>query len=264
MIVIHLRHVLPVLFAVAPLIAQESRPTRPAESRPSIVDLRPELQRLGVPPRAQGPRPTCSVFTVAGALDVAMSRMKGAPTIVSVEFLNWAKNRAIGADHDGGFFHHILAGFEASGVCEEKKMPYGAAFDAKTTPPADAIEQASALRIAARGRLTVHWLRHWATTPGISDAEFDQIQDVLRRGWPVATGSHHSRLLVGYRLDPQQPGGGAFFTQDSAVGGYAEVSFTFVRSKIFDAFWIDLADAAPTPDSRPQSRTTQPRGHDHD
>jgi hypothetical protein len=45
-----------------------------------------------------------------------------------------------------------------------------------------------------------------------------EINGVLAKGWPVAAGSEHSRLFVGYRDDPTKPGGGLFIVKNSATG----------------------------------------------
>ena len=58
-------------------------------------------------------------------------------------------------------------------------------------------------------------------------------------GWPVAAGSDHSRLFVGYQDDPGQPGGGTFVTMDSALGKFASVSYEFAITRLGDAFWAE-------------------------
>ncbi|MDH7503015.1 MAG: hypothetical protein QHJ82_09955 [Verrucomicrobiota bacterium] len=45
---------------------------------PKSVDLRPELDRFSLAPRQQGSRPTCSVFTVVGAIEFAVAKRQGA------------------------------------------------------------------------------------------------------------------------------------------------------------------------------------------
>ncbi len=232
-----------------------------AESRPAAVDLRDELTRLGIRPRHQGHRPTCSVFTVASALDVAYSRAAGHPTIVSVEFLNWAKNQVRGGTYDGGFFHDILAGFERHAVCLEALFPYRRDFDPTTTAPAPALADARERGDALRDRIVLHWIRPWAKEAGIDDTQFATVKSVLARHWPVATGSNHSRLLVGYRDDPTKPGGGIFITQDSGSGSWGEVTYEFVKTGIFDAFWIEsLPGSAETrAESRPAKKGPAPR-----
>lgn len=62
----------------------------------------------------------------------------------------------------------------------------------------------------------------------------------LAAGWPVAAGSAHSRLLVGYRQDQKADGGGVFLTMDSALNRFDEVPLAFVRDQVNDAFVVEL------------------------
>src|ERR1017187_8230005 len=102
------------------LLAQQpvgSSDPHPAEARTpgatAAVDLRPTFDKLGLIPRQQGARPTCSVFTVAGALEFAVAKRQGHTPRFSVEFLNWAANKACGDTDDGGFFSDLWKGFAA-------------------------------------------------------------------------------------------------------------------------------------------------------
>ncbi len=85
----------------------------------------------------------------------------------------------------------------------------------------------------------------WSPTQGLSDAQFAEIKRVLAAGWPVAAGSDHSRLLVGYRDDATAPGGGVFSTKDSGVGRFDEVSYEFVKTRVADAFWVESQREKP-------------------
>ena len=93
---------------------------------PSSVDLRPAFEKWGLAGRQQGDRPTCSAFTMAGALEFAAAKQQGHGTRLSVEFLNWAANKAGGGAADGGFFSDLWKGFSACGICVEEDMPYQA------------------------------------------------------------------------------------------------------------------------------------------
>ncbi len=89
-----------------------------------LVDLRPRFDKLGLAPRRQGGRPTCSVFTMTTALEYAVAGRQGHCPRLSVEFLNWASNKACGDTQDGGFFSDLWKGFAAYGICAEEEMPY--------------------------------------------------------------------------------------------------------------------------------------------
>jgi hypothetical protein len=204
------------------------------------VDLRAEFESLGLGPRPQGGRGTCSVFTTCSALEWAIARQRNRPERLSAEFLNWAASQAAGGPSDGAFFHNALAGFERFGLCAESSMPYSETYDASLAPSPEALAEGEELLRNCRAGLVVHWIVPWVPNRfGLSDAEFDEVKAVLARGYPVAAGSGHSRLLVGYREDPALPGGGAFLTMDSALARFDEVSYDFVRKEVADVFWVE-------------------------
>lgn len=207
---------------------------------PMEVDLRPVMLEWKLPPRPQGARGTCSIFTTCAAIEFALARATDAPVRLSPEFVNWGAGQAAGRASDGNFFHNALAGFEKHGVCVESRMPYAEAFDADRSPSPEAMRDASAVKELVGRTLKIHWIVPW--TPdrfGVDEGQFAAIQRVLADGYPVAAGSGHSRLLVGYRTDPAQPGGGIFITEDSALNRFDEVSYEFVRTQVADAFWIE-------------------------
>lgn len=218
----------------------EPRPTLLTDHHPLSVDLRPELERLGLPPRAQGARPTCSIFTACAALEFAIAKVRGRGEPMSVEFLNWAGNAATGRSDDGDFFHFALDGYAKYGLCAESAWSYGATFDPANAPSAAALNAASAELEELGSRVHVVWIRPWkANSLGLDDAQFRAVKSVLAAGFPVAAGAGHSRLLVGYRDDPSRPGGGSFITKDSGLGGWGEVDYAFVKNDVGDAFWVD-------------------------
>lgn len=221
----------------------------PPPKLPATVDLRPHLTALGLGPRSQGPRGTCSIFTTCSAVEFGLARVRGKPERLSVEFVNWAAGEAAGRPSDGNFFHNALAGFERCGVCSETAMPYGASFDPRRVPSPSARAEALANRALARQGLVVRWIVPWVPDRfGVDERRFEEIRSVLARGYPVAAGSGHSRLLVGYRDDASVAGGGIFWTLDSGLGSYAEVSYEFVRTAVADVFWIEAPGTAPPAD----------------
>src|SRR5512138_3861947 len=62
--------------------AQSPTPSKP--KLPSLVDLREQFDKYGLERWQQGARPTCSAFTVVGALEFAMARQQGHGTRLSV------------------------------------------------------------------------------------------------------------------------------------------------------------------------------------
>lgn len=214
-----------------------------ATTLPPSVDLRPQLTELGFVPRAQGARGTCSIFTTCAALEFALERATGEARRMSPEFLNWSASQAAGAPSDGNFFHNALNGFARFGICAESTLPYRASFDAAFAPPQEALDEARVLREATSKALAVHWIVPWQSARfGVDETQLREIQAVLARGYPVAAGSGHSRLLVGYRDDASLAGGGAFLTEDSALARFDEVSYAFVREQVADVFWIEALE----------------------
>jgi len=211
-----------------------------APALPAAVDLRAELEALGLGPRSQGARGTCSIFTTCAAIELALARLRGRGQRLSPEFLNWTASQAAGAPSDGNFFHNALAGFERLGICSEAALPYREAYDAALAPPPGALAEAANVREESLGKLAVHWIVPWVPDRfGVDQTQLTGIRSALARGFPVAAGSGHSRLLVGYREDPSLPGGGAFLTCDSALARFDEVSFEFVRTQVADVFWVE-------------------------
>ena len=102
------------------------------------------------------------------------------------------------------------------------------------------VELAARIRDESREALAIRWIVPWkAATFGVNDEQFAEIKRVLALGYPVAAGSGHSRLLVGYRDDDKAAGGGVFITEDSALNRFDEVTYEFVRTKVADVFWVE-------------------------
>ena len=234
------------------------------------VDLRPVFERWSLPVRAQGKRGTCSVFAVAGALEYALAKKADSDrsdTVmrVSVEFLNWASNQAVGQQEDGSFFSDLWKGFEKYGVCSEEEMPYHAQFDPQRKPSEAARTHARELQQVG---LQLHWIKPWDPHKGLTDRQLAVVKDTMRHGWPVCGGflwpkqarwvdgvlqmaprdrvrDGHSVLLVGFRDDPAQPGGGVFVVRDSGQGRQGhKMSYEYVKTYMNDAVWIGIRPAA--------------------
>lgn len=234
----------------------------------SSVDLRPEFQRFGLEPRAQGARGTCSVFAITGALEYALAKRSGRADRLSVEFLNWASNAAIGEAADGGFFSDLWTGFEKYGVCDEQDWPYRDTFDPLVAPSGDVQRRARGRRELA---LRMHWIKPWNPRTGLTDGEFAAIQQALRGQWPVCGGLRwpkverwhngvlamappegvrdgHSVLLVGFEDSPDWPGGGRFLFRNSNRGGRdGFMTYEYARAYMNDAVWIDFEPAVTVP-----------------
>jgi hypothetical protein len=299
----------PLLFAACTLATAHAAPiaeapdhivrTGPA-SLPASVDLRAEFARWDLAPRRQGSRPTCSAFTVAGALEFAAARRQGHGTRFSVEFLNWAANQTCGDKEDGGFFSDLWKGYTNYGICVEQDLPYQPKFDGRQPPPPAALADAKT-RLGLG--LRFNWIKEWNVNTGLTDEHLAAIRRTLSQGWPVCGGFRwprqakwendvlqmcpsnnvydgHSILLVGYRSDATQPGGGVFiFRNTSGPGRDGLMPYAYAQAYMNDAAWIDCepgpktrqASAAhPSVDRDPQDtpagppfgdRRSTPRSH---
>lgn len=210
------------------------------------VDLRPQMDSWGLGPRGQGPRGTCSVFATVAALEFAVAKHRGRGTPLSVEYLNWASNDLMRDPTDGGYFHDMLKAFERYGICSEADMPYQRDYDPKLKPTESAKKGAREFRELG---LRVHWINPLKPQAGLTDDHLREIQAVLGKGYPVAAGSGHSRLIVGYVVDAGQPGGGKFLTKDSGAAAYDSITFAFTKEQVGDVFWVE----APAPPNEKQS-----------
>ena len=232
------------------------------------VDLRPVFKKWGLDVALQGKRGTCSVFAVTGALEYALASRQRCGTRLSPEFLNWASNEAVGQAVDGGFFSDLWKGYKAHGVCAEKDFPYQAAFDPRRRPSDEAIEHARRWRDIG---LRMHWIKPWDVKTGLSELQLLGIKRTLRRQWPVCAGLRwpkheqwsdgvlkmappdgvfdgHSVLLVGFRDDATQPGGGVFFLRNSGRSLHdGSMTYEYARAYMNDAMWIDHETDAGRP-----------------
>jgi hypothetical protein len=228
----------------------------------AAVDLRPAFQKWGLPLRSQGRRGTCSVFAMTGALEYALASRQQKGTVLSVEFLNWASNQATTNANDGGFFSDLWTGFQVYGICPESSLPYRPDYDANLHPEASALRQA---RSVAGANLRLHWIKPWNVATGLTEPQFLAIQRTLSRGWPVCGGLRwprrerwrqdvlqmvpaaevfdgHSVLLVGFKADPAEPGGGIFLIRNSG-GGIQDgaLPYEYARAYMNDAAWVEPA-----------------------
>jgi hypothetical protein len=242
----------------APQLSAHSRET---DSPASKVDLRPAFEEWGIELRLQGKRRTCSVFTVAGALEYALACQCDQGTQLSVEFLNWASNQTLGEMEDGSFFSDLWQGFTTYGVCPEQDMPYQSEFDPNRTPNPAALDRAHLLQ---RTNYRLHWIKPWDPNTGLSETQLADIKRTLHRQWPVCGGfrwpkkpvrwNHgilempppegvfdgHSVLLVGYQDDPKQAGGGVFvFRNSNHLGRERYMTYAYAIAYMNDALWIE-------------------------
>ncbi len=233
-----------------------------ATNQVSFVDLRPTFQKWGLPLRSQGSRGTCSVFTLNGALEYALASRQQTGTVLSVEFLNWASNQATTNWNDGGFFSDLWTGFKVYGICPESSLPYQPNFDPNLRPGDAVLRRA---REATGATLRLHWIKPWNVATGLTETQFLEIKHTLSLGWPVCGGFRwpkheqwqkdvlqmapaaevfdgHSVLLVGFKDDSAELGGGVFLIRNSGGGAQdGAMPYEYVRAYLNDAAWIEPA-----------------------
>lgn len=251
---------------------------RPLSAVSPMVDLRPEIARLGLAIRDQGDRGTCSVFATTFLIEYQAARTQNEKNLdLSEEFLNWAKNRANKTDLDGGMFSDIIRGYQGFGMVPGKDMPNLPSFDA-------AHPDAPRPAVVAIGkkfeRFPITFIKQWNDQNGMSAQELEATRTALKAGLPVATGiwwlqnfetvatgnvpllkeyprgdnrnsdpsknpmfDGHSIDLVGFHESNEFPGGGYFIFRNSfgpkfGDEGYGFVSFQYIRDYANDAIYI--------------------------
>lgn len=231
---------------------------------PQKADLGPHFASLGLAPKVQGDRNTCSLFAITAAAEFEYGQANpGAHTQFSEEFLIWAANAATGLIGDQAMFYEAVHGLNALGICSAALMPYEKAESAERKPTPAAIADA-----ASRSECwKITWIKRWNLTRPLTDEEMKNIKIALVNGHPVACGLRwpmkmkgpdlldvppganifdgHSILLVGYAEDSTKPGGGVFSFRNSygpsfGKGGYGSMSFAYARAYANDALWLQF------------------------
>ena len=249
---------LPGLLAMTTIALAEATPL------PSRADLVPTFLRLGLPPRTQGRRDTCSLFAVTALAEVECLRNAPQPLKrLSEEFLIWAANRATGRDGDQAMFYGAVHGLNALGICAEELMPYARETDPGRTPSAAALADAK----GRSGRWRIHWIKRWDIKHPLSGQELRAIREALANGHPVACGLRwpkslkdhkllavpppgsvydgHSIVLVGYRDEPGANSGGILLFRNSlgprwGSEGYGVMSCAYARAYANDVLWLEF------------------------
>lgn len=253
---------------------------RPLAAISPMIDLRPEIARLGLAIRDQGDRGTCSVFATTFLIEYQAARTQDEKNLdLSEEYLNWGKNRANKTHFDGGMFTDIIRGYQGFGMVPGKDMPNLPSFD---TAHPDAPRPAVVATGKKFERFPISFIKQWNDQNGMSAQELEATKTALKAGTPVATGiwwlqnfetvatgnvpllkeyprgdnrnsdpsknpmfDGHSIDLVGFHEGNEFPGGGYFIFRNSfgpkfGEDGYGFVSFQYIRDYANDAIYIAL------------------------
>ena len=230
------------------------------------VDLRPEINSLGIPVRAQGMRNTCSVFAMTFLVDFMHAKHYGVSGAnFSEEFLNYASNLAIGAKDDGGFFDALDLGYQQYGDVDEQSAPYSASFNPNLTYSAGTMSKAASLN----PRLKPHFIKAWDVNTGLLPSQLFSIMVQLKQGRPVAAGLRwpktdkfqtekilgvtmmtapapadvedgHSIVFVGYKVSDKFPGGGYLVFRNSWGTGFMEQGYGYMTFDYANKYTNDL------------------------
>ncbi len=251
--------------------------------------LPPEINLAGAlpPPLNQGKRNTCVPFTLVAMYQHA----SGDSTDLSEQFIYWACKEKDGVRGDVGTRPDLaMRVLVEQGVCIEVDWPYNDVPDNNNAgqgpPPEQAVERALQRRITgftalaakdvrriqaalAQGQMVLFGLpinEHWTSTYQ------SRALGRVRRPFPgEATLGGHAMCAVGYRDDPQVPGGGYFIVRnswgtdwgkDNPDGpGYAHVPYRLVFEDNLAAFVIDGVVAQAIPEEQQATKvapTTTP------
>ena len=256
-------YVLPLLaiLFLFPVAVAAEEVASPDQALPNQVDLSPQFDQWELPRRNQGSRPTCSVFTVVGALEFTQAKHGKNMGYLSVEYANWAKNQVMSTSTDGGFFRNIWRGIRKHGICTEDAYPYKSEFDAQAEPDETARKTATEfLEIPT----DIRWIKQWDPKTGLKDSHFLEIKKALQEGWPVCVGLRwphkaerkdgvllsvpeegvydgHSILFIGYQDDEQVEGGGYFIIRNTNNPKENEkMSYRYAMNFANDAIFFPL------------------------
>ncbi len=231
---------------------------------PNRISLIPEFQNLGLPPRAQGKRDTCSLFAITALAEFEYAKNNPAPPMpFSEEFLIWAVNRTRRASKDQAKFDEAVRGLNAFGIASEKMMPYASTHDPGRKPSLAAIKDAW----SRSGRWRAFWIKRWNPRSPLREPQLLAIKKALASGhlvacglrWPKSEKGHqllevppssrvfdgHSIVFVGYEDKPKQMGGGILLFRNSnglqwGNKGYGTMSYAYARAYANDALWLQL------------------------
>lgn len=234
------------------------------------VDLRSRFRELDLWVKAQGRRPSCSVFAVVGALEFQIATMAEKPVRLSEEYLLWATRQSLGqarrggvgegADADAGFaLMEVVQALRTWGIPPAERVPnlVVGSLSRQEEPPAEVIAE-------ARGALSVAAYQVPGRTPDDAVANLVHLLNggvpvVIGLRWPPARalrrgillrrqtpreGYSHAVTLVGYRAS-EEPGEVEFIFRNSwgpewGAGGYGYVALSYLREHLLTAIFLDV------------------------
>lgn len=225
---------------------------------PAAFSLRPAYKAFRVDVDDQGRRGSCLIFGVINPLEFHLARM-GRPEKLSERFMQWAANQVRGAtaDNENYRISDVLQALERYGYTSERM--FGAKYRDRGgvgRPDNEALADAK-----RRGRVQVQFFGGET----ISVSEIQAICGALVNSNPVTfcltwpeevsfgnrklikpwkkSAGNHAIVAVGYVLDKDLPGGGAFEVRNSwgdnwGKDGHALLSFEWFQKIYLAAFAV--------------------------
>ena len=134
---------------------------------------------MGLSPRAQGGRDTCSLFAITALAEFECAQKASPPPIrLSEEFLIWAVNRTRKVSKDQAMFYEAVHGLNAFGITSEEMMPYASADNSGRKPSPAAIKDAR----SRSGRWKAFWIKRWDPKSPLSEPQMLAIKRALAMG----------------------------------------------------------------------------------
>ena len=238
------------------------------------VDLRPQIHQLGMIPRDQAPRGTCTIFATTFLIEYWTGRANGLKNVdFSEEYLAAAARRASTDKSNNYFFSEAAQGYEEYGIVGEQDVPYQKVNPINTGYLQD--NSPATLALLEKGKKerileseVLIGINNAQNKPGLSDEQFRRILTELDAQNPVAVGYAgcnnnsyatkanlavpiltacvgesysfaHTVPLVGYVLQSDIPGGGYFIIRDSGGptagdAGYRYMGFEYIKRNVYD------------------------------
>ncbi len=233
------------------------------------TDLRHE--ELGLGANNQGPRPSCMVFAIVGALEYAWAQKSGTVVDLSEDYAIWAtfaqlkshtrtaraRLACLGSQRDLGFSSwDVVAGLKAYGIADLKDFNNKIMGGTLEAPTAELMEAAK-----KRSHFEAIWIKSQDNTERIAAilALLEQKHPVVvGMAWPLKkTLEHettlaeqkpqknngHAVLLLGYQ--EAGDGGGRFIFRNSwgrrwGENGYGYITYAYMQKHLKTALYLSL------------------------
>ena len=191
---------------------------------------------------------TCSVFALTGLLEFEYAKRQESVIPLSVEYLNWASNQISGKNEDGSYFSDAVTALKKYGISANDLFPYYVKnYNGKVAPSPMAVRDAK-----KRRSVQAKWIKVWDANTGMSMEQMARVKEQIMGEHPVAIGFRwpkkdnryrqvvngmmtvppvegvfdgHSVLIVGFKDDPELPGGGYFIFKNSYGKDYGEKGY---------------------------------------